>query len=97
MTTAKGSRNNNFAVAEVAHRPRGVDTSECRRGTHECVDGILRAGWQPAPGGHLRTSAGGVPNRRRLTTRPTSRHLPSLYFAGLTSLAPVPRYNKVFP
>ena len=27
-------------------------------------DGILRAGWQPAPGGHLQTSTGGLPTRR---------------------------------
>src|ERR1039458_3258997 len=49
-------------------------------------DGILRAGWQPALGGHLQTPAGGVPTRRRLATCPTSRNLPSLYFAGLEGL-----------
>src|ERR1019366_5406212 len=31
-------------------------------------DGLLRAGWQPAPGGHLQTSTGGLPTRRRLPT-----------------------------
>ncbi len=36
-------------------------------------DGILRAGWQPAPGGHWQTPAGGLPTRRRLATCPTSR------------------------
>src|ERR1017187_8902384 len=35
-------------------------------------DGILRAGWQPAPGGQLQTLAGGLPTRRRLPTCPTS-------------------------
>ena len=34
-------------------------------------DGILRAGWQPAPGGLPQTSAGGLPTRRRLPTCPT--------------------------
>jgi hypothetical protein len=34
-------------------------------------DGILRAGWQPAPGGLLQTSTGGLPTRRRLPTCPT--------------------------
>src|ERR1022692_5106011 len=46
-------------------------------------DGILRASWQPALGGHWQTSAGGLPTRRRLPTYPTSRHFPSLYFASL--------------
>src|ERR1017187_2370157 len=40
--------------------------------------------WKPAPGGHLETSAGGLPTRRRLPTCPTSRHFPSLYFASLS-------------
>src|ERR1017187_279041 len=46
-------------------------------------DGILRAGWQPALGGHSQTPAGGLSTRRRLPTCPTSRHFPPLYFASL--------------
>src|ERR1019366_5802350 len=41
-------------------------------------DGILRAGWQPAPGGHLQTSTGGLPTRRRLPT-PNLRILHKLW------------------
>src|ERR1039457_148857 len=52
-------------------------------------DGILRAGWQPALGGHSQTPAGGLPTRRRLTTCPT-RHLPSWYFASLNRVSRSP-------
>src|ERR1035438_3189632 len=41
-------------------------------------DGILRAGWQPALGGHSQTPAGGLSTRRRLPTCPTSRPFPQV-------------------
>src|ERR1035441_9311224 len=56
---------------------RAIETRDIRLHSADLVgqDGILRAGWQPALGGHLQTPAGGVPNC------PTSQHLPSRYFA----------------
>ena len=47
---------------------RAIVTSEKRAYPAGVVgqDGILRAGWQPALGGHLQTPEGGLP------TRPTS-------------------------
>src|ERR1035441_7402245 len=35
-------------------------------------DGILRAGWQPAPAGLFPRGSGGLPTRRRLPTCPTT-------------------------
>ena len=35
-------------------------------------DGILRAGWQPAPGACVRAVPGGLQTRRRLQTCPTT-------------------------
>src|ERR1039458_6067466 len=35
-------------------------------------DGILRAGWQPAPAGLFTRRSGGLPTRRRLPTCPTT-------------------------
>ena len=35
-------------------------------------DGILRAGWQPAPDGLFTRSPGGLPTRSRLPTCPTT-------------------------
>ena len=48
-------------------------------------DGILRAGWQPAPGGLTRTSTGGLPTRRRLATCPTMLAAALVLFASTTS------------
>ena len=46
-------------------------------------EGILRAGWQAALGGHLQASASGLSTRRGLPTCPTNRHFPSPYLASL--------------
>jgi hypothetical protein len=63
------------------------ETREMRLHSTDFVgqDGILRAGWQPAPGGRMQTAQGGLPTRRRLPTCPTSRHPSSLNFASLYS------------
>ena len=65
--------------------PPFIDTREIRLRPAGFVgqDGILRAGWQPAPSGHLQVSAGGLPTRRRLPTCPTSLHFSSQYFTSL--------------
>src|ERR1035441_6721255 len=67
---------------------RAIETRDIRLHSADLVgqDGILRAGWQPALGGHLQTPAGGLATRRRLPTCPTSRRLSSPYFASLNSL-----------
>src|ERR1035441_9861943 len=48
-------------------------------------DGILRAGWQPALGGHWQRSAGGLPTcpPGGRQSRQPGRPLPSPYFASL--------------
>src|ERR1019366_5515330 len=58
---AKRAKNQNIETREIRLHPAGLVGQ----------DGILRAGWQPAPGGHWQTSRGGLPTRRRLATCPT--------------------------
>jgi hypothetical protein len=47
-----------------------------REGEHPALivgqDGILRAGWQPAPAGLFTKASGGLSTRRRLPTCPTT-------------------------
>ena len=51
-------------------------------------DGILCAGWQPALGGHLPATAGGLPTRRRMPSCPTERAPQTDNLAAMTVYYP---------